>query len=365
MSGTILIFVPGSMEADLTFVRLQGGTDLPRRLEPSTQTAFDDGERTVAAVPGERVAVHFLDIAGSTTAQRIAAARFQAAELTAAPLDSVHIAVADSAEFDNRRAVAVVSSRDMSTWLARLRAHGVDPDVVTPLPMLMPVPEEGVSTLDEGGDLAVRGRETALTAAPELARRVIGRAPVTHFGTDAEARAALMQSAANPALNLRQGRFAKQVADAASGRRRRLVAMAAAIPLVMLAAVAAEWLRYDHAADALEREARLMAGRAVPGAEMAPDPAAALIAARVQGDGAVGVRAAFGTLFDGVRASPGVTIEHAEWRGGTLSAELRLAGSADTGLLRSTVETGGYTFVDGPQRPDGADRLAEVELRIR
>ncbi|MGZ8998382.1 MAG: hypothetical protein ACXW2T_05945, partial [Allosphingosinicella sp.] len=71
----------------------------------------------VVAVPGEKVAIHWLELADSLApAQAAAAARLLLADVSAEPIAQLHVAVG-LAE-GGRTPVALVANRQMVLWLA-------------------------------------------------------------------------------------------------------------------------------------------------------------------------------------------------------------------------------------------------------
>ena len=86
--------------------------------------------RRAAAVPGDEVAIHWLDLAeGLAPAQAAAAARLMLADASAAPLADMHVAV--GRRENGLTPVALVPNARMAAWLAAWVAG--DPDIVAAL----------------------------------------------------------------------------------------------------------------------------------------------------------------------------------------------------------------------------------------
>ena len=88
MSATNLLFLPPGEGGDYRWMRIEderiaaSGEGLPQ----------GDGE-VIAVAPADAVSLHWADIPARSTAQAAAAARLLAAEVSAAPMDELHVAV--------------------------------------------------------------------------------------------------------------------------------------------------------------------------------------------------------------------------------------------------------------------------------
>ena len=97
----------------------------------------DPPSRSVRIVPGEQVAIHWLDLAEDLApAQAAAAARLILAEASAAPLADMHVAVGRPE--GGLTPVALAPVADMAEWTMS------DPDIVIPSSLLLVPPEEGL-----------------------------------------------------------------------------------------------------------------------------------------------------------------------------------------------------------------------------
>lgn len=342
--------------------RGRGTEGMPAVADPQDGEAIEQ----VAVVPGHAVTMHWLEVpAGLAPAQAAAAARLMAAEVSAQPLDDMHVAVGPEADERPERAVALVPALQMAGWIRALQGQGIDPDLVLPEPLLLPRPEEGYVRFDRDGRPLLRGTADAFAIEPALADVIVGEAPVRTIGHE-DYEAGLTAAIAAPALNLRQAAFAKKrrwQIDWASVRR--LAMLAAGILLLTLAIQIASILRYAYAADALETEARQIAGEVVQGADSAADPRARLVQrlAELRGAGA-GYAASASALFGAISAVPNVELASFSYGAdGTLAATVHADSPATLTALQERIRAGGFTAEMGPPRTDGGRQIADFTVR--
>ena len=301
------------------------------------------GARTVLVVPGEQVAIHWLDLAeGLTQAQAAAAARLMLADASAEPLGDMHVAVGRQER--GMTPVALASAARMTAWLA----GPLDPDVILPSPMLLPVPEEGFVRSDRGEVSDYRGPASAFTLEPDLGEALTAGVPVEELD-EGRFRAGLGAIAADPPVNLRQGPFARRRQWQLSAARQRRVAMLViALILLSLAVQVATILVYTFAADSIEAEAEALAGGAT--------------AAGGTGGSGFGVAAA--TLFEAVRATPNVELTRIDYRiDGSLTATVMMDGPATLTALQARLEAGGLRVEPGETRTAGGRPTADLTVR--
>ncbi len=285
--------------------------------------AVDDIPLTVI-VPAEDVTLHWAQMPVRSTAQAVAAARLLVGEASASPITDLHVAVGDEGTED--RPIGVVAIARMRDWLNALAAQGIDPDAMIPAPMLLPRPAEGFVRADFGGDAVVRGPTSGFADEQCLTDIVTGgNAPVT-IAQDA-LEAAVVAAIARPALDLRQGVFAKRDPIAFDiGQLRRAAWLVAAILLVTLAITLVQIARYSFAADAIEQRADRLARSGLPRGETVNDAGRQLEARLVRMRGAgVGFSQSAAIVFDAVRNVPG--------------SEVRSLSFDSTGKLRVSLVT--------------------------
>lgn len=309
----------------------------------------------LVAVPGEAVALHWLELPPLSPAQLPAAARMALGDGVAMPLDDCHIATAAT---PGGALVGVVSSTAMQGWLAELAAAGLHPHVLLPDPLLLPVPgDDGVLISEADGRLRVRGAALAMAGDAALVGAVLGdaqRQPVA-------AEDGLWQAATTPALNLRQGRFdLVQPWRPARARIRQLAALAAALLLAWVAGDVARWWQLSRAASRTEAALLAAATPLLPGRSPTPDSAAADVRARAVQLGLVGgASARLAPLLAALAQQPGLglaSLDYSEDTGLTAG----LAGSA--AARDAVIQALGPGAMAGGERQEAGQTVLDVKV---
>ncbi|HEX8578819.1 MAG TPA: type II secretion system protein GspL [Allosphingosinicella sp.] len=323
--------------------------------------------RIVAVVPGEEVALHWLDLpAGLAPAQAQAAARLLAAEFSAQPLADMHVAVGRESDAGALRPVALAPVAAMERWLETARGAGVEPDLFIPDTALLPVPEEGFVRFDRGTLPLWRGPEAAFALEADLAELVVGSAPVTTLDP-LSFEAGLAAALERPLVNLRQGPFARRRGFRLQGARlRRLALLGAALAVVTLILQIAQIMLYTLAADRVEEETRRIAATALsrsPGSAGADDLGRRL--AELRGGG-VGFGAIAGAVFAAVKAAPNVELTALAFApDGSLRITARADSPASLADLGQRIEAGGFAAARMPPRSEGARQVQDMIVRPR
>lgn len=320
---TLVLFLP-THSASWRWLRIAEGA-IVRRGEGLPEFDGEEAEPPVAITPADAVTLHWAELPDRSTAQSVTAARLLIAEASAAPIAELHVAVGRE-DGHEERPIGVVSAAQMQAWLALLAANGVDPAALVPAPMLLPRPESGYFRADLGGETVVRGPTSGFADEPGLTELITGgTAPIT-LGRD-EIEAAIVAAIAAPALDLRQGPFARRLRRAIDwGLVRRLGWLVAAILVVSLLISLVQILKYNLAAESVERQADLLARQGLPHGETVNNADRQLDArlAGLRGAGA-GFGQTTAAVFAAVKAVPG--------------AEVRAIAFDPNGALRVTAST--------------------------
>lgn len=369
-SDAVLIFLDsrGEIEgwlqtaSDGIVARGRGLEELPALVDPNTGEPL----RLVAIVPGEAVSVHWLELpAGLAPAQAVAAARLMASDMSVQPLAEMHVAVGREFEGETARAVALVPAITMAGWLGRLQAQGFDPDLMLPEPLLLPRPSEGFFRHDRGATPLFRGRNDAFSIEPDLAELIVADAPVELLDPD-RFEEGLVDPIASPAVNLRQGAFAKR-------RRwkiewplvRRLVMLSLAILLVTLSIQVVAIVRYTYAADALEIEANRVAAQTLRRSDPLFNAPAQLDQrlTELRGSGG-GYGSLASALLEAVRGVPNAELTAMNFSDdGTLRATVQADSPATLSALQERLGAGGLRVEAGPLRTGGGRPTVELTVR--
>ncbi|APX65465.1 type II secretion system protein GspL [Sphingomonas sp. gentR] len=360
MSATNLLFLPPGEGGDYRWMRIEdervaaAGEGLPQ----------GDGD-VVAVAPADAVSLHWAEIPARSTAQAAAAARLLAAEVSAAPMDELHVAVGEDEA--GSRPIGIVNRGAMAGWLARLGAAGVDPVAVVPAPLLLPRPEEGYVRGDLAGQGVVRGRASGFADEPGFTEIVTGDAPLDELD-DAAVAAALGAVAAAPALDLRQGPFARRRGFSIDWRLvKRLAWLGVAIVVATLAIDFVRWTKYSFAADATEAKIEQIARTALPRGETLVDAdrqlTERLSAVRGPGQGFSRTAAA---VFAAVRAVPGTELTALDFQP---NGDVRLGVAVDREALatdlKRAIEVGGFTVQPSTFVAANGRITGEFTVRVR
>jgi general secretion pathway protein L len=326
--GTLLAFAGEDDVARWLLIGDDGGIARGGGDPPSVA----DG-RAALAVPGEAVAIHWLALDGGLTpAQAAAAARLMLADASLTPLADMHVAV--GAAEDGRTPVALVPNERMTVWIAASVAGGFDPDPVVPTPFLLPMPAEGLARRPRGEVADYRAHGAAFAIEPELEEALTGDAAIVDVD-EGTFEAGLAEALAAPALNLRQGAFARRRRmRVIEGSWRKLAFYGLVLAALTLVIQIAAILSYTFAADRLENQ---IASRGQNGAP-----------ARASGFGLVA-----SLLFEAIRSTPNAELTQLNWRpDGRLAASLRVDAPATLAALRARAEASGLR-IEGSTAPNG------------
>lgn len=365
MSGRFLILFTGAASG---WLRLVDDNVIARGEEFEAIPPLDEEEereRVVLVVPGSEVAVHWVELPENLApAQALGAARILASEVTAEPLDTLHMALGPAIEGDDERCMALVGADRMADWLAEFQAIGFDPDHVVPEPLLLALPEEGLASFRRAGLTNVRGPRRAFAAEPGLAEILIGDDAMAAIDAEAFERDLPLLAAAPP-VDLRQGAFAKRRRFKIDWSHiRRLAMMAGAILFVTLCIQLALIARYSFAADALERQAQQRALEALPGATEVADPVAALRQRLAEVGGGPGYSAVAGAIFGAVRNTEGAELQSLAFASdGTVQIAVATATANGISSFQQQLSASGLSVTPGATRTAGNRQVAEFAVR--
>jgi general secretion pathway protein L len=245
------------------------------------------GGPATVLVPTEQVRLLAVDLPLATRAKRLAALPFAIEELIAEPIESVHLAL--GVELAPKcYLVGVVRHDLMEGWVDAVEAAGLAHAAMVPDALALPRPAEGEWSVDLGEERAVvrTGDGTGFAVPPAMlqaAWQAGGRPAARSFGAplpaemmaggSAIAPGAFSDRLLAPALDLRQGRYARRRTSLPNAWRRLgwIVALGAAAHVVI---ATADTLMLQTIADRREADARAVAAIAAPGANLSGNLAA-------------------------------------------------------------------------------------------
>lgn len=369
-----------SHEANVTDSgRAIGAPDAPEPLAAGIWTLAGDrliiaerGGPATMLVPTEQVRLLGVDLPLANRAKRLEALPFAIEDQIAEPIESVHLAL--GAEIAPKRyLVGVVRHDVMAGWVDAAEEAGLGHAAMVPDALALPRPAEGEWAVELGADRAIvrAGDGTGFAVPPAMLQAVwqaADRPAARSYGTPLPAEmmaggstiapAALSERLLAPALDLRQGRYARRRAALPSVWRRLgwIVALGAAAHVVI---ATADTLMLRRIADRREADARAVVALAAPGANLGGDLAARV--ADLLPTGSSAPPDAFLPLLTRVSAALGplsgaLTIRAINYQANALTIDLDgtdpgLAGRIDAALRASRVQA------SVTRSPDGSIRI--------
>lgn len=304
MSPTRLLLLPPLADSPaLCLVLDDAGGIVSREVVDGGVPTSGPRRECVLAVPAGDVSLHRLRLRANSPAQAAAAAARLVEDRLAVPATSLHVAVSDANQDDERWVAAVAPSR-MAAWLERASRQGFQATAVVPDCLLLAAPEPGGwRVLQTDAVWRVRGESLAFSAEADLARALLdgyAAAPASlHLATEADlARGAVC---APLAIDLLQQDFSRHPATPTGWAAWRSVALFATLALALPPlGFAAQTLRHELALRSVHAQAasQLQATAALPDATGAPFARAdaALAAARAGDAFAISTAALFESL---------------------------------------------------------------------
>lgn len=243
--------------------------------------AEPDGPATLL-VPSESVLLIGVDLPLGSHAKRLAALPFAIEDRIADPVESVHLALGSEIA-PKRYLVAVVRHALMREWIETAMAEGLGHAAMVPDALALPVPEQGWSAEAGDGRVLVRSADgTGFAASSTLIGQVweaagrphirnCGAAPIGELQQESQpAGGRLADRVAVPAVDLRQGDYARR-ATGGSSWLKRLGWIAAAGIAAHVAIAAADTAMLRVIAERRADDTRAAIAQAAPGANLGED----------------------------------------------------------------------------------------------
>jgi general secretion pathway protein L len=325
--------------------------------------ALPEGCVVMLVPPAALTALHWVSHPDLPVRQARAAARLAALSASMGHADSLFAATDENDDPARPHIVAVVERADLQHWLLWAQHHGLDPDMVVPAALLLPVPEAGFARGMVGGAPVLRGVDMALSddmAFPEL----IGETAVRDVPVEA-VNAQVIAALDTPPLNLRQGDFAKRVRRAVD--KRVLQRMALWVGLILLASLLITLIgigRHHLEANRLDAESLALARGVLPDATDAAQADTEMDARLArQGIGGYAFTAPTAGLFSAMQGASGVSITAlSRDPDGMLRATLAAAKAEDINTVLVALQAAGFTITATSSQDPGGRTLADITV---
>lgn len=322
-----------------------------------------DADRVTAVAPPDAVALHWAELPDRSAAQSVAAARILASEASAGGIAGLHVAVGREGDLVERP-IGVVDSGRMVEWLTSLASVGIDPVAIVPAPMLLPRPDEGYVRADLGNGGAVRGVTSGFADEDRLTELVTGGLVPDTIGRET-LEAAIVAAVSAPALDLRQGAFARRQNRAVDWRLiRRLAVLGGMILAVTLLIDLVRIAKYSVGAATLEARANAVARTGLPrgAAEGDSDRLLAERLSRLRGPG-LGFSRTAAIVFAAVRKIDGSEVTRVDFdANGDLRVGLATDGEAQANAVKRAIEDAGLTVDSSAFQANGTRLSGELTV---
>jgi len=362
MSRIRLILIPPSAALPASCLTLDAQGNVLTRGVVELGGPAPEPMRTVAVAPGADVLIRWLDLPSGSPAQLSAAALHLLRDDLAAPAERLSAVLGPVPATGERGLVSVVSRSLLQAWGDYLSSLGLKADVMIPDSLVLPEPaeEEALSAAVFGADLALRGRELALSLQPDLAEAVAAGRMLERIGRADEIEGLLAAAALNPPINLLAGGGRRVETDLRGWKRAGALAAALIVsPLILTLAAAGhdEW----RAGDA-EHRAEAAARRAFPDIAPTADAVAEATRRLTMAPPPGGPTAAAAALFAAVESVEGAELDSLTADEDGVRATVTYPAYQDLDALQQAMAARGMSLTDESTVDDQGKVVSEVRV---
>lgn len=319
------------------------------------------GTRVVGLAPATRVRtlVAVPDAAAANPRQAIGIARNAAVEQSLGDPETLHAVTA--AMDDDRLVTAVVGNATMLEWLDWADGLGARLDRIVPGAMVLPLGELWVRAT-VGSDAVIGRGDLIIPDEAALVEALVepGSEPAM---LDPDAfDAALVRLAAEPAPNLRSGRFAARRILVDRSTVRQLGVLVLLIGLVTLATAIVEIVGLERSRARLDAQS-LAAARAVAGPAVTLASAETELSARASATDGGAMAALLSGLLNRLQAERDVSVAALGYSRGMVSATLAAASVEGINRTLLALQRDGYAITAVPRQGSDGRSMADVTIR--
>lgn len=366
----LIVMLPDAPNAEPSWMRVVDGAAVQSGggtgwLEAGGLTALPAGCIVMLVPPAGLTVLHWICYPDMPVRQGRAAARLAALAQSIGPADSLLSATDENGDPARGHLVAIASRIDMQHWLLWAQHHGLDPDIVLPAPLLLPEPGEAYVSGMIGGTMLLRGENMAMPADEAMAVAVAADAATVPLSAESVNMGAL-SALDTPALNLRQGDFAKRPRFSVDRQQvARVAVWCGIIALVSLLITLIAITRYHVATSRLDTETLALARTVLPDAEDTAQVEGAIDARLAErGVGAYGFTGTAAGLFTAMQATPDVSLSRlARSADGMLSATLASTKAADINVVLLALQSAGFRITATSSIDTSGRVLADITVK--
>jgi general secretion pathway protein L len=280
-------------------------------------------------------------------------------------LGEVHIAARYVT--DNIVVTAAIAPTVMEYGLSRLTLRGLNPDIVIPVGLVIAEPSEHILRAEFDGSSVLRGPQFAIPDEPVLRDLIIqNRTPQTI--DQPEMRNLLVTASEHPALNLREGIFAKREPRewGTANQRKWAIRLGVALIVATILLGLVTWSKHK-SATAAENERALVAAQKIDPSILDIEQAEAQLDRALAQKGTARGRFAPLTagLWRAVKSAPNVSVRELRYgTDGLLSVVLAApdANSINNALIG--IQQDGYRVTATPRQDNSGATLVDLTMRM-
>lgn len=359
---TLLVtFLPNMNQTDPLIWRLSDSlSSEPQRLSEYIPATDDD--RIVAIVGAEAARTMWFTLPDLAARQAEGVAKVRVLEQS---LGAVHV-VARHVDGDEV-VTGTIDPTILETGLDMLKARGLDPDVIIPFGLLLPSDPEHVLRAELDGNIVLRGNQFTIPDEPAFRKMFVGDAPILDMESTA-LHQALQLASVNPALNFREGAFAKREPRviATPGQRKWIFLLSGFCIVATLLLGVATYAKYSLATSAENERALAAAQRINPAISDITQAEAQLSSALQQKGLAEGRFTPLSAgLWRAVQTSPNVSVRELRFaRDGILSVVLSAPDAGSINKVLIAVQRDGFRVTATSRQDTTGATLVDLTMRM-
>lgn len=320
---------------------------------------------SMLVAPAAATTLHWVEMPDLPARQGRAAARLGALDTSIGQADTMAAATDEQNDPAKPHLVAVTARADLQHWLLWSQHNGIDPEVIIPAALLLPDPLESFARGTVGDTTLLRGNGIIVAEDDPIASVLVADAVVQDLPADAVT-TAMIGALEHPAINLRQGDFAKRTRMTVDRDQvARIVMWSGFVALVSLLIALIAIIKLNVDADRLDAESLAIARKVAPNAVDAIDAATQVDQQLIKrGTGAYGFSGPTAGLYAAMRGSPSVGLTLLDRsQDGTLKATLAAPKADDINVVLLALQASGFTITATSSQDPSGRVLANITVR--